>query len=39
MAETQHDVTRIFLAVLFLGVLIGTSLWICRLFLAPGYGR
>ena len=33
MAETQRDITRIFLAVLFLGVLIGTSLWIIKPFL------
>ena len=33
MAETQRDITRIFLAVLFLGVLIGTSLWILKPFL------
>lgn len=33
MAETPRDVTRIFLAVLFLGALIGTSLWILKPFL------
>ena len=33
MAENQRDLTRIFLAVLFLGALIGTSLWILRPFL------
>jgi predicted PurR-regulated permease PerM len=33
MAETQRDVTRTFLAVLFMGVLIGTSLWIIKPFL------
>jgi predicted PurR-regulated permease PerM len=33
MAENQRDITRIFLAVLFLGVLIGTSLWILKPFL------
>jgi hypothetical protein len=31
--ETQRDITRIFLAVLFIGVLIGTSIWILRPFL------
>jgi predicted PurR-regulated permease PerM len=31
--ETQRDITRTFLAVLFIGVLIGTSLWILRPFL------
>ena len=33
MTETQRDITRTFLAVLFLGALIGTSLWILRPFL------
>lgn len=36
MADTQRDITRIFLAVLFLGVLIGTSLWIIKPFLGAG---
>jgi len=31
--ETQRDITRTFLAVLFIGALIGTSLWILRPFL------
>jgi len=33
MAENQRDITRIFLAVLFTGALIGTSLWILKPFL------
>ncbi|MEN6438463.1 MAG: AI-2E family transporter YdiK [Syntrophobacter sp.] len=33
MAETQRDITRIFLAVLFIGILIGTSIWILKPFL------
>jgi predicted PurR-regulated permease PerM len=33
MTDTQRDITRIFLAVLFIGVLIGTSLWILKPFL------
>ncbi len=33
MTGTQRDITRIVLAVLFIGVLIGTSLWILRPFL------
>lgn len=33
MTETQRDITRIFLAVLFIGVLILTTLWIIRPFL------
>jgi predicted PurR-regulated permease PerM len=32
MTEIQRDMTRIFLAVLFLGALIATSLWIIRPF-------
>jgi predicted PurR-regulated permease PerM len=36
MAENQRDVTRIFLAVLFLGALIGTSIWILKPFLGAG---
>ena len=33
MAETQRDITRTFLAVLFIGALLGTSLWILKPFL------
>jgi len=33
MTEPQRDITRVFLAVLFLGALIATSLWILRPFL------
>ena len=33
MAETRRDLTRIVLSVLFIGVLIGVSLWILRPFL------
>lgn len=33
MSETQRDITRTFLALLFLGALIGTSLWIVQPFL------
>lgn len=33
MTETQRDITRTFLAVLFIGALLGTSLWILRPFL------
>lgn len=33
MPEAQRDITRIFLAVLFLGALIGTSIWIIKPFL------
>jgi predicted PurR-regulated permease PerM len=33
MAGTQRDITRTVLAVLFIGVLIGTSLWILKPFL------
>jgi predicted PurR-regulated permease PerM len=33
MTEAQRDITRIFLAVLFLGALIGTSIWIIKPFL------
>jgi len=33
MTENQRDITRTFLAVLFLGALIATSLWILRPFL------
>ena len=33
MTEAQRDITRTFLAVLFLGALIATSLWILRPFL------
>lgn len=33
MTEPPRDITRILLAVLFLGVLIGTSLWILKPFL------
>jgi predicted PurR-regulated permease PerM len=33
MTTTQRDITRVFLAVLFLGALILTSLWILRPFL------
>ena len=34
MGERQHDITRIVLAVLFIVVLIGSSMWILRPFLA-----
>lgn len=33
MAETPRDITRVFLAILFLAALIGTSLWILKPFL------
>lgn len=33
MNEKRHDITRTFLALLFMGGLIGTSLWILRPFL------
>jgi predicted PurR-regulated permease PerM len=33
MTTVQRDITRIVLAVLFIGILIGTSLWILRPFL------
>ncbi len=33
MADTQRDITRIFLAILFIGLLIGASLWILKPFL------
>ncbi|MGV8072940.1 MAG: AI-2E family transporter YdiK [Syntrophobacteraceae bacterium] len=33
MTENHRDITRTFLAVLFMGVLIGTSIWILRPFL------
>ena len=33
MTETQRDITRTFLAVLFIGALIGASLWILQPFL------
>jgi predicted PurR-regulated permease PerM len=33
MTDTQRDITRTFLAVLFIGILIATSLWILRPFL------
>ncbi len=33
MAEIQRDITRTVLAVIFIGVLIGTSLWILKPFL------
>lgn len=33
MAQTQGDMTRTFLGVLFIGALIGTSLWILKPFL------
>ena len=33
MTEPQRDITRVFLAVLFLGALIATSLWILQPFL------
>jgi predicted PurR-regulated permease PerM len=33
MIESQRDITRTFLALLFVGALIGTSLWILRPFL------
>ncbi|MCU0588556.1 MAG: AI-2E family transporter YdiK [Syntrophobacteraceae bacterium] len=33
MNENQRDITRVFLAVLFIGGLIGTSVWILRPFL------
>ena len=33
MAGNQRDITRTVLAVLFIGVLIGTSLWILKPFL------
>ena len=33
MTETQRDITRTFLAVLFIGALLGTSLWILKPFL------
>jgi len=33
MAETRRDITRTFLALLFIGGLMGTSLWILRPFL------
>lgn len=33
MPETHRDITRLFLAVLFIGTLIGTSLWILKPFL------
>jgi predicted PurR-regulated permease PerM len=33
MAGSQRDITRVVLAVLFIGVLIGTSLWILKPFL------
>jgi predicted PurR-regulated permease PerM len=36
MVETTRDITRIFLAVLFLGGLLGTSLWILKPFLGAG---
>ena len=36
MAEIQrHDLTRVVLMVLFIGALIGASLWVLRPFLAP----
>jgi|GEM_PF-2147461 len=33
MSETQRDITRTFLAVPFIGALIGISLWILKPFL------
>jgi predicted PurR-regulated permease PerM len=33
MSEHHRDITRVFLAVLFIGALIGTSLWILKPFL------
>lgn len=33
MSEAHRDITRIFLAVLFLGALIGTAIWILKPFL------
>ena len=33
MIQTQRDITRTFFAVIFIGTLIGTSLWILRPFL------
>ena len=33
MPEIRRDITRTFLALLFIGVLIGTSLWILQPFL------
>lgn len=33
MNDTQRDITRIFLGVLFIGILIGVSLWILKPFL------
>ena len=36
MAEIRRDITRTFLALLFVGVLIGTSLWILKPFLGAG---
>ena len=39
MAETERDITRIVLAVLFIAALIGSSIWILRPFSARLYGR
>lgn len=36
MMENQRDIVRIFFALLFLGVLIGMSLWILKPFLGAG---
>ncbi len=36
MAETQRDITRTVLAVIFIGALIGASLWILKPFLGAG---
>ncbi|MFZ5570819.1 MAG: AI-2E family transporter YdiK [Thermodesulfobacteriota bacterium] len=33
MTESRYDISRIFLAVLFIGLLIGTTLWILRPFM------
>ncbi len=33
MYQTRHDITRTFLAILFIGALIGTSIWILKPFL------
>jgi predicted PurR-regulated permease PerM len=36
MTSTQRDITRTVLAVLFIGALIGTSLWVLKPFLGAG---
>lgn len=33
MSQPRHDITRTFLAILFIGALIGTSIWILKPFL------